>query len=605
MNAPIRRHDLYVSDVDGFVAFRPAYPLSASDPAVPPVDSRTLVLEKGSVHRASGRALPCDLVVEQDAVVPMRDGALLYADIYRPRGDTPVPVILCYTPYSKRGGWWNEHFNATRFGVPPGDLSGLQPFEGLDPAYWCDHGYAIAVVDAAGTSHSGGNEVFVGSAGGLNAHDVIEWLGRQPWCTGKVGMAGNSYLAMIQWAAAATEPPHLAAIAPWEGLTDLYREVSVRGGIPDTRFHEKDIAPYIYGQALVEDVPFMSQRAPLMSPYWADKRPRLERIRIPAYVVASWSSPIHSRGTLQGFREIASRDKWLRVHNDQEWIDLADPRNVDDLRGFFDRFLKGVENDWEQTPRVRLSVLDPGGTDTVGRAEDDWPLPRQTWRTLHLDASSAALRDAVPAAAAVCEYAGDDPKASAKFSFVSTDDLEIAGHLNVTLWVESPDARDMDLFVALYKEGADGQRLHHITLRAEPARAFVRSLANDGQLPATLSYTGPVGRLRVSHRALDPARSTPSEPHLTHENEQLLAPGERVRVEVGLWPTAMRVHAGERLVLEIAGHPVGPLANEAHTLPGGDPQMPTRNRGRHRIHAGASFDSFLLLPVVPVDAPVG
>lgn len=594
-----RRTDRYVETIEEFLSFRPAYPLSASVPAVPEIETLTVVLSKGSVHAPGAYALPCDIICDQDTAVTLRDGTILYADVYRPDTREPVPVVLVYTPYCKRGGWWNEHFNATRFGVPPSDLSGLQAFESPDPGYWCNHGYAVAVVDAAGTSHSGGDEVFMGTASGRNVYDTIEWLAGQQWCSGKVGMAGNSQLAMIQWTAAALQPPHLAAIAPWEGLTDPYREVTLRGGVPDTKFHEKDIATFIYGEHRTEDVPFMGHRAQLMCSYWADKRPALDRITVPAYVVASWTSPLHCHGTLQGFREISSSAKWLRVHNDQEWLDLADPANVEDLRKFFDRFLKGVTNGWESTPRVRLSVLDPGGTDVVARPEADWPLPRQTWRTLFLDAATGSLRDAAPGKEAVAEYAGDRLESSVKFHLVAGEDVEITGHLNLHLWVEAPDARDMDLFAALYKESADGKRLHHITLRAPQARAFVQSLEHNGQLPATLSYTGPVGRLRVSHRRLDPERSTAAEPFLAHESEELLTPEERVQVQLSLWPTAMVVHAGERLVVEIAGHPVGPLANEAHTLPGGDLHIATRNHGRHRIHTGGKYGSHLILPVVP------
>jgi uncharacterized protein len=80
-------------------------------------------------------------------------------------------------------------------------------------------------------------------------------------------------------------------------------------------------------------------------------------IKIPAYIVASYTSPIHTHGSFEGFRQIASKEKWLRVHNSGEWPDYYDPAHVEDLRKFFDRYLKGIENDWEKTPRVRLSIL--------------------------------------------------------------------------------------------------------------------------------------------------------------------------------------------------------------------------------------------------------
>ncbi len=579
------------------IIMKPANPLEQSMPPVAPLEPRSALLQKGTTQREGAYPLPCDIAVDYDAAIPVRTGATLYADIFRPVGTEPVPAIVVYTPYAKRGGWWNANFYVTNFGVAPDAVSGLQSFESPDPGYWCDHGYAIVMVDAAGTSHSEGDENFMGSASGRNAYDAIEWVASQPWCSGRVGMAGNSQLAMIQWAAAAEQPPHLAAIAPWEGLIDTYREVTLRGGIPDHKFHDADIAAFIYGRSQTEDLTPMAERYPLMNGYWEDKRPHLDRISIPTYVVASWTSPLHPHGTLEAFRAIASEDKWLRVHNTQEWLDFADKDNIQDLRAFFDRYLKGLENEWEQTPRVRLSVLDPGGVDVVGRVEQEWPLERQRWQTFFLDAASRALTPDAPTTSSVAEYEGTDLTASVRFSTVVDQDTEITGHLNLRLWVEAADAEDMDLFAAVYKEDAEGRRLHHITLSAPPARAHVQSLERDGRLPATLAYTGPVGRLRVSHRATDPERSTPSEPWLTHEQEQLLTPGEVVAVDLSLWPTSMLVKAGERLVVELAGHPVGPL--EAQGLPGGWLEIPTRNRGKHRIHTGGDRSSRLLLPVIP------
>ncbi|MEU6375773.1 CocE/NonD family hydrolase [Streptomyces sp. NPDC046909] len=306
---------------------------------IPDVHPETVVFRKGSVNGEGSYPLPCDIVVERDLGIPMRDGVTLLADLYRPDTTAELPTILVYTMYVKRGGFWNKHFSATAVGVPASLLSGLQAFEAPDPGFWCDNGYAVLYVDARGTAHSGGDYAFQGTATGRDIYDAVEWAAEQSWSNGKIGMNGNSYLAATQWAAAALNPPHLAAIAPWEGLIDSYREIVVRGGIPDVAdFWEKDIYGHIYGENLTEDALGENvRRFPTFNAYWADKRAEFSQISVPAYVVASWTSPLHTHGTLQAFREIGTDKKWLRVHNNQEWVDIADPDSQADLLKFFDR----------------------------------------------------------------------------------------------------------------------------------------------------------------------------------------------------------------------------------------------------------------------------
>ncbi|WP_196768103.1 hypothetical protein, partial [Streptobacillus moniliformis] len=101
-----------------------------------------------------------------------------------------------------------------------------------------------------------------------------------------------------------------------------------------------------------------TERRPLVDELWDDKTPQFDRITVPAYVVASYSNTLHTAGTFRAWRRMASRDKWLRIHSTQEWPDYYDEANIEDLRRFFDHYLKGDDNGWEQTPRVRYSLLD-------------------------------------------------------------------------------------------------------------------------------------------------------------------------------------------------------------------------------------------------------
>jgi hypothetical protein len=221
--------------------------------------------------------------------------------------------------------------------VAPGAVSGLQRFEGPDPAYWCHHGYAVVNVDARGTFYSEGDLHYWGEPVAKDVYDFVEWLAVQDWCSGKVAMSGNSWLAIAQWFAAAQPSPHLTAIAPWEGHIDLYRYDVRRGGIADMAYNKSDVNRTV-GKNRVEDMADMAYKYPLMNAYWEDKSAKLEQITIPAYIVASW----WAHHTVDAFRRIASKDKWLRVHNTGEWSDYFE--YSDDLRRFFDHYLKGIEN---------------------------------------------------------------------------------------------------------------------------------------------------------------------------------------------------------------------------------------------------------------------
>ncbi len=583
------------------VLYRPARSVDDPKGRYPGFQPETIMLKAGWVKSAGSKALPCDVLFARDVAISLRDGVTIYADIFRPVGGADVPAIAAWSPYGKQGGFEDLDHVPFRAGVPRAAVSGLQKFEGPDPAYWCEHGYAVVNVDSRGAFMSEGEVCFWGSQDGRDGYDVVEWLASQEWSNGRVGFAGNSWLAIVQWFIAAERPPHLAAIAPWEGLTDIYRYDVCRGGIPDTGFMERTIDGTC-GNGRVEDPPSMLRRHPLLNDYWRDKAARVEEIEAPAYVVASWTNPVHSYGTFQGFERLGSREKWLRVHNTMEWPDFY--THQDDLRRFFDKYLKDVENGWESTPRVRLSVLDPGGRDVVERPEEDFPLARTQYHPLYLDATGGAARGAggvggtcsaeLPAQERVAVYAVGSEKSRAVFTYAFDRDTEMAGHLKLKLWVEVEDADDMDVFVKVQKLSRRGRLLFSSTVPV-PSRLMRRVLPilfrRGKKELGLLFFTGPDGRLRVSRRALDPVRSAPDEPYLAFDREEPLSPGEIVPVEIALRPVGMRWRAGERLRVIVTGHNLS-----AVPLPGVAPPKLV-DRGRHAIHTGGRFDSHLLLPV--------
>ncbi|MGO9681962.1 MAG: CocE/NonD family hydrolase [Beijerinckiaceae bacterium] len=561
-----------VGDVD--VLFRPAK--SPADIGYAPLNPSTTVLPKGSVLRDGAMPLACDILLMQDVAVKLRDGVTIRVDIYRPVGDTKCPAIVGWSPYGKRGGiLFMEVFgHPTRMDVPSNWEDGLNKFEALNPSYWVAHGYAIVSPDPRGVGHSEGDVLAWGPEDAQDQYDLIEWIAAQDWSNGKVGMSGTSWLAMAQWNSAAIRPPHLAAIAPWEGALDIYRDTANRGGIPDWIFAE-GIFSRMFGNGRVEDLPGMTRTYPFINAYWKTKNAPVENISVPAYVVGSWTNILHTAGTFAGWRRIGSKDKWLRVHNTHEWTDYYNPAHVDDLRKFFDRYLKAIQNGWESTPRVRLTVLDPGNGDEVNRAEQEFPLTRQTLIPLYLsadDGKQVLQRDRFPTDA-TCLYDSAD-RAGTTFRITFEKDVEITGYIKLKLWVETPDSDDMDIFAFAKKIDRKGQE-------------------QQTQVVTGRGHVGANGRLRVSLRAIDAARSTPSEPFQTFDKVEKLKPGEVVPVEIGFWPYSMRWRAGETLELVITGvdQCVRPEFPQI-------PPIPTLNKGRHIVHCGGQYDSHLLLPVI-------
>ena len=496
-----------------------------------------------------------------------------------------------------------------RAGVPLNATSGLEKFEGPDPAYWVAQGYAVVNVDKRGAYMSEGNLLYWGHDDALDGCDVIEWIASRDWCTGKVGMSGNSWLTVSQWFIAAEKPAHLAAIAPWEGFCDHYRESGTRGGIPTPEFPEMIAETFSSAHGMLEDQPRMIVEKTFMCDYWQDKAARVENIEIPAYVVASYTNSVHTHGTFAGYRRMASKEKWLRVHNTQEWFDYYTPENVEDLRRFFDHYLKGIDNGWEQTPKVRLSVLNPGGKDVVGRVENEFPLARTEYHKLYLSATDNLLSETLPEKADSSVYQSASDQHQVTFRYRMTQPTEITGYMKLHLWVSALDHHDMDLSVRVEKLSKEGKPLLDLT---------------GNRIAAT-------GMLRVSMRQLDASKSTEAEPYYTFTTEQKLKPGEIVPVEIEIWPIGLLFDENEILQLTVGayhpekalipfgsarisipkegftyqpGQPVEMLTIGGHAEECADPQAvvtspATHNVGRHCIYTGGKYDSYLYVPVVP------
>ena len=565
----------------------PILPLDNPRSGYPGFNPHTEILPEGYRLQEGRRPLPCQMICQQDVTITMRDGTKLYADIYRPVDQKPVPAILCWGAWGKRGkGLVFPDFdrmpnyipNTARAEEDPkhprtamyrrGDLTGLQAWGGDDPADWVPYGYAIVNVDPRGVYWSEGEMHYFDTQNGRDAYDVIEWLAQQDWCTGKIGTSGNHWYGIEQWFIAQEQPPHLCAIHPAEAHGDFYRDELLRGGIPRLDWGSRTMS---FGKTTIEDVVGMSLIHPLDDEYWKEREIKFENITCPVFLTCSYTQWNHSRGPFDGFNRLGTAQKWMRVHNGMEFIDFRLPETIAEVRKFFDHFLKGDDNGWENTPRVQLSVLDPGGWDITKRPEESFPLKRQEIKKLYLDGDNGTLTEKKMEKKAEVSYVSDDHAGKAVFRIKFNEETEITGFSRLHLYMSTDKAIDMDVFVRINKLDADGNKL----------------LAN-----YTNVYSGPNGRLRASLRAVDEEKSGELTPYHPFNKREYFKPFEIVELDIGIWPTGLLFHRGQQLELEVSGY-------ELMTAHMGDMKIETINRGEHTVYTGGEFDSYLLIPVIP------
>lgn len=562
-----------------------------------------------------------EMLFEKDVPVPMRDGAVLDANVFRPMSDGAFPVLMTFGPYGKDvhiREYMPAAWDALQLRHPEilrASSCRYLGFETPDPEAWVLHGYVVIKVDSRGAGKSPGRLDVNSPAEFEDFHDAIEWAGTQSWCSGKVGLLGVSYYAAGQWMVASLRPPHLAAILPWQGSSDFYRDRTRQGGIfangftnrwyangPERNQHGNpscDFTDFVTGErntgpAAVSADELRAARSdyiqdivsrPLDGPWYRSRSPQFDKIDLPALVVANWGGlGLHSRGTIQGYLNIASRDKWLKVQCGSYFATFFQPEHVALQRRFFDRYLKGIDNGWEDEPKVDIAVRGPG--DTVKRfvRAREWPLEGTHWTRLYLDAETRGLNQNVPRRPAQASYSALSDGVSFETPPLERG-LEFAGPIKARIWVSS-GKEDMDLFV---------------TLRAFDHQSKELTFLSATEPRSPLSQ----GWLRVAHRKTDPERSTEYWPYHTHDEPQKLVPDEIYAVDIEIWPASISLPAGYRLALTIQGRDfqrpgaAGTQRGSGFFLHDDEiDRPPYKYDGRHTVHTGPTHASHLLLPVI-------
>lgn len=519
-----------------------------------------------------------DLRVERDVEIPLRDGAHVVADVFRPDGPGEFGTIMTLGPYSK-----DIHFKDWSSAFDYESLPERGPYmhwETVNPEWWTPQGYAVVRVDTRGTGKSPGRVRRLSDDEARDFHDCIEWAAAQPWSNGRVAVMGISYFAMNSWRVAAQQPPHLACIVPWEGAVDTYRDAGRHGGIYSNNFNQRwsrNVRRH-HGQSGAGE----NEAPPAPNELFDESAyniPDLASIQVPVLSAGNWGGVgLHLRGNVEGYLGVASQHKMLEIHSGNHIGPFYSLEGRLFQKRFLDQWLYGIDTGIDREPPVKLAIrMDEERY--FWRYENEWPIARTQWTSYYLDANDATLSQAPIDAPAAAEYAADqDASASEACVRFQTPpfehETEFTGPAKLRAWISST-SDDADLFVIVRKLDANGDE--------------VRFPAQSGPaIPAA------VGWLRASHRKLDPKRTTPYRPYHAHDEIDKLEPGEIVALEVEIWPTSVIFERGSRLVLEIASRDDPGLDPFLHTHP-----VDRVQTGTVTVHTGSDHDSHLLLPLIP------
>ncbi len=338
------------------------------------------------------------VVEELDVRVGMRDGFRLSTNIYRPDAQGAFPVLLTRSPYGN-GGAGHEGFR-----------------------FWAERGYVVVAQDTRGRFESEGG-FYPAANETRDGLDTQEWVARQPWCNGRIGTFGGSYVGMTQWLPALEGAPYVDAMFPSvpfsEGYTVAYQNGAYRTRL-FSRWYSAMSAPYGFDGdrfmaetidradlhlPLVEQdtvigwrMPFTRDmmRHPERDDYWEPVRfrGRYRNVRVPVYILAGWFD-LFTAQNLNNFMAMTAPSMPERIRRNQKiivgpWahggyhntvlgdLDFGPEAGINLtalMQRWFDHHLKGLDTGIMGEPPVRIFVMG----DNVWRCEHEWPLARTVY----------------------------------------------------------------------------------------------------------------------------------------------------------------------------------------------------------------------------------
>ena len=339
-----------------------------------------------------------------DLKCPMRDGVEVSSDVYMPADEGPHPAIILRTPY---------------------DNISAMDLKRIGHVYFAQRGYALVTQDVRGRYDSDGEWYpFINEAD--DGYDSIEWVAKQPWCDGNVGLIGSSYRGLTQWQASQGAHPNLKASVPRVAYSNTYHNWVYTGGAFQLAFNlswammmathvnqgnhlflpkEAHIMTYMEHLPLITSDEVAGRNVkmwkdwishPSYDDYWRSLRPiddHYSEVQVAAYSMGGWFD-VFLQGGLNNFMGTTKHGKTEEIRRSQKmivgpWIhslgvlggetitgdiDFGDNVLIDlykeQLR-WYDYWLKGIDNGIMDEPRVKVFVMGANRW----READDWPIP--------------------------------------------------------------------------------------------------------------------------------------------------------------------------------------------------------------------------------------
>ena len=551
---------------------------------------------------------PAKVHIDFNQRVPMRDGVMLSADIYRPveaaGAEKTYPVVLMRTPYMKA----NER--ALEYGV-----------------YLAEHDYVFVAMDVRGRGDSDGEFVPYFNEG-RDGYDAIEWCAVQSWSNGNVGTVGSSYPGRIQWLAALEQPPHLRAMVVRVAPSDPFVETPT--GLPGPMHlcwlhlvsgRTNQLMEAVDWARVYEHLPLltMDEQAGRRNPFWrADlEHPQLdayweplryqskfERLAVPVLHISGWyddeqiGTPLNYIGMTTRAATPEARvgqrllmGPWGHAVNTESKLGEVDfgPQSLIDLRGeelrWFDRWLKG-STDPTGAP-VRIFIM--GANEW--RDEQQWPLARTQWTPYYLHSAGRANSRFGDGTLSTTQPGTHEPPDSYRYDplrpvpFISEptssqiggpDDYSaIERRDDVLVYVTEPLKADVEV------TGPIGVEL------------YASSSAPDTDFTAKLVDVWPTGFVQRLCDGMVRARFRDG-----MDRPSLIEPGKIYHYSIDCWNTAQVFKAGHRIGLEISSSAFPKYDRNLNT--GAPPGMTTEMAvAEQRIYHDEEHPSALILPVIP------